>query len=131
VVLHGGRRLMKENEFARIVTKALRQCNAEVLSIVGNKMQAPAWPDIFVAHRYWVGFIEFKGVETVLRRDQRIKIGKLTDKGVNVFVVRCPEFIEDEWGNRLTVFDMKSGKSLLNALRILSNAKICDNEMDS
>lgn len=111
---------MKENKFASKLTRLIRDCNGLVLSIVGNRMMQSGWPDIFVAHSYWIGFIEFKGEHTVLRKDQQFIIKRLKEKGVNVFIVRYPDLIQDELGNVLGVFKPSSGSSLLKELQSLS-----------
>ena len=114
---------MKENEFAKRMTKAIRDCNGIVLSVVGNKMQQAAWPDIYVAHRYWQGWIEFKGHRTVLREDQRRMIEELHKRGVNAVVVRYhPEgcMIETEHGVLLDIFNMDDDFDLLKKLRDMS-----------
>ena len=111
---------MKENEFASKLTRALRKCNAEVLSVVGNRMQASAWPDIYVAHTYWTGWIEFKGEKTLLRNDQKIMIERLIARNVYAFVVRYPNRIQNSKEILLSTFTTFDAADLLRKLRDLS-----------
>ena len=108
---------MKENKFAAKITANLRKCNALVLSVVGSRMQQNSWPDAYVAHRYWTGWIEFKGENTVLRKDQAILIEELWTRGVEAYVVRYPYYIESYKGEQLGTFDPNDPVDLLKVLR--------------
>ena len=104
-----------ETAFRKWLIPELRNCKAEVFSIVGSKMQKGAYPDIILDHPKYHGYIEFKNESTILRADQIIQIKKLKLTGANAFVVRAPHFIENEYGDRLTTF-LQSGLGLLLAL---------------
>jgi hypothetical protein len=108
---------MKETDFAKKITKNLRNCNALVLSVVGNRMQQNSWPDIYVAHKYWIGWIEFKGEKTKLRKDQAMLLEELWKRGVEAYVVRCPNLIESYTGNSLETFCPNTPVELLKVLR--------------
>ena len=50
----------------------MENVNAKVLSIVASEKQTPGWPDRFVSHVLWQGFIEIKRLSndlTTLQRD--------------------------------------------------------------
>ena len=114
---------MKETDFAKKITRNLRDCNALVLSVVGNRMQQNSWPDIYVAHVYWSGWIEFKGLKTKLRKDQKVLIEGLQIRGANAVIVRAPDKIEDAAGALLSRFDPKFPVNLLRVLQELSCKK--------
>ena len=111
---------MKETDFAKKITKNIRDCNGLVLSVVGNRMQQNSWPDIYVAHRYWTGWIEFKGLKTMLRKDQAKLLEGLRERYIEAYVVRAPNMIEDHNGNLLELFDPKVPVDLLKRLREIS-----------
>ena len=110
---------MKENVFAKKITKNIRDCNGLVLSVVGSRMQENSWPDIYVAHKYWTGWIEFKGEKTRLRKDQALKLEQLCERGVQTYVVRYPNRIESYTGNLMCKFNPSDPVSLLRVLRSL------------
>jgi hypothetical protein len=90
-----------ETQLTSQLLRAGRMCRAEILSLHGHDMQAPGWPDAYIAHPYWIGWIEFKGPNTKIEPHQQKIIASLRDKGVNVFVVR---FLEQEklfWNMRI------------------------------
>lgn len=68
-----------ENQWKAALVKALRAYGAHVLSLHGHAMQAPGWPDIFVAHRQWSGWIELKASSGELKDAQRLVGRKLED----------------------------------------------------
>lgn len=99
---------MHETKLASRLIKCWRQMGAEVLNIQGGgrieskqgKLYSPqnfGWPDIFLAHRNWSGFIEFKGAKTVLQAHQA-RIIKTIGICSNVWVVRFAMIREDTNG---------------------------------
>lgn len=94
--------MKKECPWTRDVCRLLTKQNALVLPIVGNRFAPPGWPDRYIAHRKWCGFIEFKGERTVVSPVQRRVIADLRARDVNVWVARdagCQIVVEDEEGN--------------------------------
>ena len=49
-----------ENAWKARLKKDLEALNGVVLSVHGHAMQAPGWPDLYVAHSRWSGWIELK-----------------------------------------------------------------------
>ena len=107
-----------ESEFTRKVCSQMKRCNAIVFAIVGGPMQEVGWPDRFVAHTRWNGFLEFKGPNTKLGLKQRIIIERLWERGVQVYVIREPNRIEWVDGRLLDKFE--DGKDLICRLQKLS-----------
>ena len=64
-----------------------RAMGAEVLNITGSAFQAPGWPDIFICHKHWSGWIEFKGPTTPIQPHQK-RIVRTIGLTQSVFVVR-------------------------------------------
>jgi hypothetical protein len=90
-----------------------------VFAIVAHKFQEPGWPDRYVHHRYWHGWLEFKGEHTRLDKKQRIIIARLNERVPDsAFVVRWPDRIEDEEGELLATFN-GTGHDLIEALKLL------------
>ena len=61
-----------ENQWKAALVKELRSRGVMVLSLHGHAMQAPGWPDIFVADKLWSGWIELKAHDGELSGAQRI-----------------------------------------------------------
>ena len=59
-----------ESKFTAEFCRGLRQCNAMVYPLIGSTRAPAGWPDRYVHHRLWQGFIEFKATETVVRTHQ-------------------------------------------------------------
>ena len=96
-----------ETKLTAKLVKSWRQMGAEVLNITGGGRlqtnegksfvaQSPGWPDCFLCHRIWSGFIEFKGPKTVLQKHQERIIHTL-GLTTNVFVVRFLKQAGDMW----------------------------------
>jgi len=97
---------MKECAWTRKMCRELERCNAVVFACVAHKMQAPGWPDRWVCHRRWRGWLEFKGDNTRLTALQRKRIRDLNDRQPgSAFVVRHPNRIEDCDGNLIATFN--------------------------
>jgi hypothetical protein len=99
----------------------LKKVGATVFAIVAHKLQEPGWPDRFISHPWWQGFIEFKDVNTQSTTKQRIIIRTLNRHrlGSAVFV-RHPDRIEDCDHNLLATFS--DARDLLTQLRAISSA---------
>ena len=61
---------MPEIKFTRRFCMELRRCNAMILPVVAGKLTPPGWPDRYVHHTLWAGFIEFKGIGTPIGKHQ-------------------------------------------------------------
>lgn len=106
-----------ECEWTRGIVKEMRACGAMVFACVAQKMQEPGWPDRFVCHPWWTGWIEFKGLKTPVSTKQRIVIRELNCRKPGLAVIaRYPGIIEG------TDYSFTTGKELLECLRYLSSA---------
>ena len=103
---------MKENEWANKLVPEMRRCNALVLNTHGEKYQQRGWPDLYIAHTFYIGWIELKGEYTKLEPHQKKMLKELRKKGINAFVARYPNLIQNYEGVLLSRFD-STGKGLL------------------
>jgi len=92
------------------------KCNAIIFSCVGGSMQSAGWPDRYVSHLWWQGWLEFKGENTLLTIKQHHILFSLNKRNpCSAFVIRWPNRIENEEGELITYFD-GHGKGLLQQL---------------
>ena len=68
--------------------KSLRNCNAKVVPYVASVMGDAGTSDVFVAHKRWAGWIEFKGPETKVKKIQKVFQQDMRDRWVNAFICR-------------------------------------------
>lgn len=107
---------MTESEWTRLVCEEMSRCNTIIFPCVASKMQAAGWPDRWVCHKLWCGWLEFKGENTLLTVKQHHIIYSLNKRQpCSAFVVRWPNRIENEEGELITHFD-GHGKTLLQQL---------------
>lgn len=105
---------MSEAKFQKKVVNFLRRHNAYVINFIGNIYQKDV-PDLYVAHRYWTGWIELKfglgklspgqihALRQLYRREVPYAVWR--DNGYGTYqaelftgeVVDCFESIEDMW----------------------------------
>ena len=111
-----------ENEWANRLIGEMRRCNALVLNIHGEQYQQPGWPDIYIAHTYVQGFVEFKGFATKLESHQKSMLRKLNQRGVPAFLARYPNLIQNYEGLLLHKFG-DTGNSLINTLARIEEIK--------
>lgn len=52
---------MLEGKFTSLICDGLKRRNALVLPFVAHLMSEPGWPDRYVVHSSWCGWLEFKG----------------------------------------------------------------------
>ena len=79
---------MSESTMTRALTKRLRESGVVVLACVGGGRQGAGWPDRYVAHPWWRGWVEFKLGNGRLTALQRIMLERLRRVGVSVAVAR-------------------------------------------
>jgi len=113
---------MLENEWAKEIIKQLRRCNSLVLNTHGEQYQQPGWPDVYIAHTFFCGWIEFKGSTTKLEPHQKKMIKGLNDKGVSAYVARYPNLIQNYEGGLLHKFN-GSGLHLLETLQRIEEVR--------
>jgi hypothetical protein len=96
---------VKECKETRKICKALKAKGALVFAVVGGPMQEPGWPDRYVAHWKWSGWLEFKTPTGRLTPLQKQRLDALRTRGVPAFVVRLPNRIEQPDGTLVATFD--------------------------
>lgn len=107
---------MTEAQWTRKVCTEMRRCNALIFAIVGSRMQEPGWPDRYICHTWWHGWLEFKGEHTRLTPHQTRIINFLNSRQPGcAYVVRWPGILLDAQGTGLARFT--NGKELLERLR--------------
>lgn len=129
---------MTESEWTRaVVMPALKSCNCMVFAVVGGAaqrsdsreerapvvMQQPGWPDRYVHHKYWAGWLEIKGEKTRVTDLQAKVMRELNNRRPgSAFVLRLPGLIESESGE--TLADLSgfewTGIELIRALHALT-----------
>jgi len=88
---------MAETKLASKVVHELRYGGYEcfVLNVAGGQFQMPGVPDILLISKGKHIFIEFKGPDTVIKKNQILVAKQLVEAGGKVFLVR---FLEpDKW----------------------------------
>lgn len=68
---------MIETRYKSKLVSTLRREGALVLSLHGHAQQAPGWPDVYVCHSLWRGWIELKKTGCLLSEAQRSVARKL------------------------------------------------------
>lgn len=77
--------------------KLLSNCNALILPIVGSIYTPPGWPDRYIAHPLWNGFIEFKEATTRLQPHQERILRELNKRNPHsAYLCRFLDLIEGE-----------------------------------
>jgi hypothetical protein len=87
---------MIETRLTARLVKQIRNANGKVLNVHGHASQEPGWPDVFVTHRYWTGWIEFKNSKTQISSYQEEILASLANE-VPTWIVR---FIEVQGGEK-------------------------------
>lgn len=94
-----------ETQLTAQLVKAWREMRAEVLNLHGHMGQAPGWPDVFISHRTWTGWLEFKGSKTPWQPRQR-EIIKTLGRTENIWVVRFLEQESSYWRFEISDSDL-------------------------
>lgn len=79
---------MRESAFQGRVRQTLQGEGAMVLNLHGHSHQVSGWPDLFVAHWTWRGWLELKTGKRKLTALQRRVIDELRLRGEQVWVLR-------------------------------------------
>jgi len=77
-----------ETEITSTLVRELKKFYAMVLSIHGHKMQSSGWPDLYISHWKFNGWIECKGAKTPVEPLQRKIMGELKKRNEKVFILR-------------------------------------------
>lgn len=116
---------MRESVWKKGILEDMERCNTMVFHIVASLMQEPGWPDEHVTHRYWQGFIEFKGEKTRLEKKQEIIIRELNKRQpMSAVIARYPDRIENHKGELIAHFD-GTGRGLILKLKELMDLENC------
>ena len=107
---------MTETELRKPFIAALRLCGAKVVPYVGSKMGQQGTADVFVAHKDWHGWVEFKGPTTKIQPLQQLFIDDMNKRGVNAVVVRLlgKQYFQINAG---PVLCWSTGMEIINALQ--------------
>lgn len=102
---------MKESAWTAKVCRELEMMNAVILPIVAQTKMPPGWPDRYIHHRYWQGFVEFKGETTVLAKHQEQRIGQLNERAPgSAFIARLlPGSKGSQWSGCITTVRSPNG----------------------
>ena len=79
---------MREADFQTRLKRLLEGIGALVFNVHGHAMQSIGWPDLYVAHWKWSGWLELKVDHEPLREVQRIVLRELSKRRVPCFVLR-------------------------------------------
>ena len=82
-----------ETKFANDVRDALESVGGFCFNVHGHRFQKSGMPDMYVAHREWSGWVEFKVLNNSASKLQMMKLKTLLVVGVPAFVVRLKENI--------------------------------------
>jgi len=78
---------MSENQFQNILIEHFKNNGGLILNIHGHLMQKSGWPDLYVSHPEWRGWIELKVEGRKLTTLQRIVIKDLIKRETNAFTM--------------------------------------------
>jgi hypothetical protein len=68
---------MSECEKTREFCLRLESVGAYIFPIVAHKRQQPGWPDRYISHVLWHGFVEFKDWKTPVQLNQRLRLREM------------------------------------------------------
>jgi hypothetical protein len=78
---------MHEREFQRHVIVALRKAGAVVLNKAGTAAEGPGWPDLYIAHHAFQGWLELKVGQNMPSKVQCYRVREFTDVGVPSYLL--------------------------------------------
>ena len=81
---------MLERQFQKQVVQFLRRRNALVFNLIGNAFQRDL-PDLYVAHRFWTGWLELKCDNYQPTKAQLSILAQLRKHGVKAYLFRCKD----------------------------------------
>jgi len=71
----------KECKETRALCKKLKALGVVVYAATANRFSVPGWPDRWICHRLWTGWLEFKSDDGILRPDQKACIRQIVASG--------------------------------------------------
>lgn len=114
-----------ESPWTKRVCDELRKCNALVFSLIAQRAGEAGWPDRYVCHKLWSGWLEFKGNATKLKRKQAFVIRELNVRQPgSAFIIRKDGSKDDGGGiiedhEERLMLRFKNSKDLLKKLLLL------------
>lgn len=69
-----------ESAQTRALCRALEKCGALTFAVVGSTMQRAGWPDRWILHRDWTGWLEFKAHDGSVSAVQRTTLAGMNDR---------------------------------------------------
>lgn len=108
-------RRQHESPWTARVCKHFEKFNAMTFAVVGGEKQKSGWPDRYVHHSYWSGWLEFKGETTTITALQIKIIVELNRRqpGCAFILRKCNEsengMLFDENGGYCGLIDLDSG----------------------
>lgn len=107
-----------ETELRKIAVKALKKVNALVIPYVGSTMGMTDTPDVYISHKRWQGWVEFKGPETDVKDGQLYFRNNLRVHGTKAHILRL--FPDNEaifcYSFGAEPFFWKTGVDIIDAL---------------
>ena len=89
--------MTEETKFKNAIKTHLTGLGAKVFKVHGSEWQEPGWPDLYVAHKTWTGWLELK-VSASDAALQKRRIEELKIRGVFAAFAR-------KTGNKICVYD--------------------------
>ena len=115
-----------ETTVVRDLARRLEGVGALALKVHGHLMQEAGWPDLYVAHRTFHGWIEVKSGDRTLTALQRVRIGQIRARGVPALVVRGRDgvlTVEDVDGATVATLPEEASR-LLSRLAVLARTAL-------
>lgn len=85
--------MMTESQLTRRLCRELEELGALTFAVVGGMRQEAGWPDRYVAHAVWSGWLEFKVYGNALSPLQAKRLRELESRGVAAMCVNHDEFV--------------------------------------
>ncbi len=111
-----------ETKLRKPFIEALRRCGAKVIPYVGSTMGQQGTADVFVAHKIWHGWIEFKGPNTPLTRLQEIFLSDMRKRNVNAHCIRLLDTYRFRVDEELA-YNWQTGDEICTILALIAASK--------
>lgn len=77
-----------ESDFTKMLCERIKRAGGHVMPMVGSNMQPSGYPDRYIAHPRFTGWLEMKKDDRQLTGEQRGCMVRLVARGVPAFTVR-------------------------------------------
>ena len=108
---------MTEAIYRKKLCRELRRIGAMVIPYVASTRGLSGTPDIYLSHKKWQGWLEFKGANTKLTPIQYQVCLQMWATRTKVYIVREGNLLEDHFGECISEF--RDAMNLLNKLQEL------------